>query len=143
VKWITREHVKVDRVACPWLIRKYIDPEAEFLFVPAADVAAVAEREGATPFDVGGAVLGHRDGKCSFETIIEEYGLLTRDPALARIAEIVHGADVSADLDRVPESRGLKAIAEGFGLVYTDDHAILEAELPLYDALHAWCARQV
>ena len=143
MKWITREHVKVDRVACPWLIRKYIDPEAEFLFVPAADVAAVAEREGATPFDVGGAVLGHRDGKCSFETIIEEYGLLARDPALARMAEIVHGADVSADLDRVPESRGLKAIAEGFGLVYADDHAILEAEFPLYDALHAWCARQV
>jgi len=143
VKWITREHVKVDRVACPWLIRKYIDPEAEFLFVPAADVAAVAEREGATPFDVGGAVLGHRDGKCSFETIIEEYGLLARDPALARMAEIVHGADVSADLDRVPESRGLKAIAEGFGLVYPDDHAILAAELPAYDALHAWCARQV
>jgi Uncharacterized conserved protein len=141
MKWVTREHVKVDRVACPWLIRKYIDPEAEFLFVPAADVAAVAEREGATPFDVGGAVLGHRDGKCSFETIIEEYGLLARDPALARIAEIVHGADVSADLDRVPESRGLKAIAEGFGLVYTDDHAILKAELPVYDALHAWCAR--
>jgi len=141
MKWITREHVKVDRVACPWLIRKYIDPEAEFLFVPAADVAAVAEREGATPFDVGGAVLGHRDGKCSFETIIEEYGLLARDPALAQMAAIVHGADVSADLDRVPESRGLKAIAEGFGLVYADDLAILAAEFPLYDALHAWCAR--
>ena len=103
MKWITREHVKVDRVACPWLIRKYIDPEAEFLFVPAADVAAVAEREGAAPFDVRGAVLGHRDGKCSFETIIDEYGLLARDPALARMAEIVHGADVSADLDRVPD----------------------------------------
>jgi hypothetical protein len=142
MKWITREHVKVDRVACPWLIRKYIDPEAEFLFVPAADVAAVAEREGATPFDVGGAVLGHRDGKCSFESIIEEYSLLARDPALAKMAEIVHGADVSADLDRVPESRGLKAIAAGFGLVYPDDHAILQAEFPLYDALHAWCARQ-
>jgi hypothetical protein len=141
MKWITREHVKVDRVACPWLIRKYIDPEAEFLFVPAADVATVAEREGATPFDTAGARLGHRDGKCSFETIIDEYGLLARDPALAQMAEIVHGADVSADLDRVPESRGLKAIAEGFGLVYTDDHAILAAEFPLYDALHAWCRR--
>jgi hypothetical protein len=124
-------------------VRKYIDPEAEFLFVPAADVAAVAEREGATPFDVGGAVLGHRDGKCSFETIISEYGLLARDPALARMAEIVHGADVSADLDRVPESRGVKAIAEGFGLVYADDHAILAAELPVYAALHAWCARDI
>jgi hypothetical protein len=142
LKWITREHVKVDRVACPWLIRKYIDPDAEFLFVPAADVAAVAEGEGATPFDTQGAKLGHRDGKCSFETIIEDYELLARDPALAWMAEIVHGADVAADLDRVPESRGLKAIAEGFGLVYPDDHAILAAEFPLYDALHAWCARQ-
>jgi hypothetical protein len=141
MKWITREHVKVDRVACPWLIRKYIDPQAEFLFVPAPDVAAVAEREGATPFDVGGAVLGHRDGKCSFEAILEAYRLLARAPALGRMAEIGHGADVSADLDRVPESRGLKAIAEGFGLVYPNDHAILEAEFPVYDALHAWCAR--
>ena len=143
MKWITREHVKVDRVACPWLIRKYIDQEAAFLFVPAAEVPAVAEREGATPFDTQGARLGHRDGKCSFETIIEEYGLLARDPALARMAEIVHGADVSADLDRVPESRGLKAIADGFGLVYDDDHTILAAEFPLYDALDAWCAREV
>lgn len=142
MKWITREHVKVDRVACPWLIRKYIDADAEFLFVPAGDVAAVAEREGATPFDTQGAKLGHRDGKCSFESIIEEYDLLASDPALARMAEIVHGADVSADLDRVPESRGLKAIAEGFGLVFDDDHAILEAEFPLYDALHAWCAQE-
>jgi hypothetical protein len=140
VKWVTREHVKVDRVACPWLIRKYIDPDAEFLFVPAADVDTVAEREGATPFDTQGARLGHRDGKCSFETIIDEYCLLERDPALARLAGIIHGADVGADLDLVPESRGLKAIAEGFGLVQPDDHAILEAEFPVYDALHAWCA---
>ena len=143
MKWITREHVKVDRVACAWLIRKYIDANAEFLFVPAAEVDAVAAREGATPFDTQGARLGHRDGKCSFETIISEYALLERDPALARMAEIVHGADVSADLDRVPESRGLKAIAEGFGMVFPDDHAILEAEFPVYDAVHAWCARQL
>lgn len=142
MKWITREHVKVDRVACPWLIRKYIDPDAEFIFVLATQVEAVAMREGATPFDTEGARLGHRDGKCSFETIIEEYGLLERDPALARMAGIVHGADVSADLDTVPEARGLKAIAEGFGLVHPDDHAILGAELPVYDALYAWCARQ-
>ena len=142
MKWVTREHVKVDRVACPWLIRKYIDPDAEFLFVPAAEVDAVAEREGATPFDTQGAKLGHRDGKCSFETIIEEYGLADRDPALIQMAAIVHGADVGADLDLVPESRGLKAIAEGFGLVFADDHAILKAEFPLYDALHAWCAQR-
>jgi hypothetical protein len=142
MKWITREHVKVDRVACPWLIRKYIDPDAEFIFVPAAEVEEVAQREGATPFDTEGVRLGHRDGRCSFETIIEEYGLLERDPALARMASIVHGADVTADLDTVPEARGLKAIAEGFGYVHPDDHAILTAELPMYDALHAWCARQ-
>lgn len=141
MKWVTREHVKVDRVACPWLILKYVDADAEFLFVPAAEVDAEAQREGATPFDTGGARLGHRDGNCSFETIIEEYQLLARDPALGLMAQIVHGADVSADLDRVPESRGLKAIAEGFGLVHADDHAILKAELPVYDALHAWCAR--
>lgn len=142
MKWITREHVKVDRVACPWLIRKFIDPDAEFIFVPTAEVEAVAEGEGAIPFDTQGARLGHRDGKCSFETIIEEYVLLERDPALARMAEIVHGADVAADLDKVPAARGLKAIAEGFGFVHADDHAILAVELPMYDALHAWCARQ-
>lgn len=142
MKWITREHVKVDRVACPWLIRKHIDPEAEFLFVPAAEVETIAAREGATPFDTQGARLGHRDGKCSFETILDEYGLLERDPALARLAAIVHGADVAADLDAVPESRGLKAIAEGFGIVQADDHAVLAAEFPVYDALYAWCARQ-
>jgi len=142
MKWVTREHVKVDRVACPWLIRRYVDPEAEFLFVPAETIDEVAEREGATPFDAPGVHLGHRDGRCSFETIIEEYRLLERDPALREMAAIVHGADVAADLDAVPESRGLLAVAEGFGLVFADDHAILAAELPVYDALHAWCARR-
>ncbi len=142
MKWITREHVKVDRVACPWLIRHYIDPAAEFLFVPASDVDATAEREGATAFDTPGVRLGHRDGQCSFETIIAEYGLLEREPALARLASIVHGADVAADIDSVPESRGLKAIAEGFGMILADDRAILQAEFPVYDALLAWCAHQ-
>ncbi|MDQ2935023.1 MAG: chromate resistance protein [Chloroflexota bacterium] len=142
MKWVTREHVKIARVACAWLIRKYIDPDAEFLFVPAAEIDAAAERGGATPFDTEGARLGHRHGRCSFETIIDEYSLLARDPALARLAEIVHGADVAADIDAVPESRGLKAIAEGFGLVHVDDHAILAAEFAVYDALYAWCARQ-
>jgi hypothetical protein len=142
MNWVTREHVKVDRVACPWLIRMYIDPEAQFLFVPAAEVTAVANREGAEPFDAPGVRLGHRDGQCSFETIIDEYALLEREPALARLAEIVHGADIAADIDRVPEARGLKAVAEGFGLVYPDDHAILRAEFPVYDALLAWCRAQ-
>ena len=143
MKWITREHVKVDRVACPWLIRKYIDPDAEFLFVPADAVDATAEQEGATPFDTQGARLGHRDGKCSFETIVDEYALLERDPALGRLAAIVHGADVAADVDIVPESRGLKAIAEGFGIVHNNDQAILATEFAVYDALHAWCAREI
>ena len=142
MKWVTREHVKVDRVACPWLIRRYVDPEAEFLFVPAETVDEVAKRDGATPFDAPGVRLGHRDGRCSFETIIEEYRLLERDPALREMAAIVHGADVASDVDRTPESRGLLAIAEGFGLILDDDHAILAAELPVYDALHAWCAQR-
>ena len=142
MKWVTREHVKVDRVACPWIIRRYVDPDAEFLFVPAEAVDEVAEREGATPFDAPGVLLGHRDRRCSFETIIEEYGLLERDPALKEMAAIVHGADVASDVDLVPEARGLLAIAEGFGLVYDDDQAILAAELPVYDALHAWCAQR-
>jgi hypothetical protein len=142
MKWVTREHVKVDRVACPWLLRRYVDPDAEFLFVPAAAVDEVAQREGATPFDAPDVRLGHRDGRCSFETIIDEYGLLERDPALREMAAIVHGADVASDVDVVPESRGLLAVAEGFGLILEDDHAILAAELPVYDALHAWCARR-
>jgi hypothetical protein len=142
MKWVTREHVKVDRVACPWLIRRYVDPDAEFLFVPAATVDEVAEREGATPFDAPGVRLGHRDGRCSFETIVDEYGLQERDPALREMAAIVHSADVASDVDQVPEARGLLAIAEGFGLVFDDDHAILAAELPVYDALHAWCVKR-
>lgn len=99
-------------------------------------------REGATPFDAPGVRLGHRDGRCSFETIIDEYGLLERDSALSEMAAIVHGADVASDVDLVPESRGLLAVAEGFGLLFGDDHAILAAELPVYDALHAWCAKR-
>ena len=142
MKWVTRENVKVDRVACPWLIRRYVDPDAEFLFVPAGTVDEVAKREGATPFDAAGVRLGHRDGRCSFETIIDEYHLLERDPALREMGAIVHAADVASDVDHVPEARGLLAIAEGFGLVFDDDHAILAAELPVYDALHAWCAKR-
>jgi hypothetical protein len=137
MKWVTRKGAKVDRVACPWLIRRFVDPQAEFLFVPADEVAQVAERQGAIPFDAPGVELGHRDGKCSFEAIIAKYDL--RDPALARLAGIVHGADVSADVDRAPESRGLKAIAEGFALTTPDDHEKLRLESPLYDALYAWC----
>jgi hypothetical protein len=141
MKWVTREHPKTDRIACPWLIRKFIDPDAEFLYVAAEDVLAVAEREDALSYDAPGARFTHRDGLCSFEVLIEEYGL--DDPALARLAPIVHGADVAEDRDRTPESRGLLAVAEGFALLDLDDHRQLELSLPVYDALYAWCRREV
>jgi hypothetical protein len=142
MKWVTRKNANVDRIACPWLIRRFVDPGAEFLFVDAVDVDPVAKREGAIPFDVKGAELGHVDGRCSFESIILKYGL--RDPALDRLATIVHGADVPADLGVTPESAGLKAIANGFALVHdADDQTKIRLETPLYDALYAWCSEQV
>ncbi len=142
MKWITRENVKVDRVACPWLIRKFVDPEAEFLFVPAGQVMILAEREGAIPYDVANVELGHHDGKCSFEAIEAKYGI--NDPAVHLLGQIVHGADVSSDLYRRPEAPGLRAIAEGFSrLGLADDHAILERELLVYDALYRYCQEQV
>jgi hypothetical protein len=138
MKWVTREHVKVDRVACPWLIQRWVDPQAEFLFVPKEDVAAVAAREKATPFDVPGAELGHHEGRCTFEAILAKYRL--EDPALRLLAEIVHGADVSQDLYGRPEAPGLRAIADGFArLGLRDDHEILEREFAVYDALYAHC----
>jgi hypothetical protein len=138
MKWITREKVKVDRVACPWLITKFVDPDAEFLFVPADRVMEVAQREKAIPFDVPNVELGHHEGRCSFEAIVRKYQI--DDPAVRLLAEIVHGADVSPDLYGRPEAPGLKAIAEGFrhlGLV--DDHAVLTKEFVVYDALYAYC----
>src|SRR5262245_50081321 len=142
MKWVTRERVKVDRVACPWLIRKFVDPDAEFLFVPADQVADVARREGATPFDVPGVELGHHEGRCSFEAIVRKYQI--DDPAVGLLAEIVHGADVADDLYRRPEGTGLKAIAEGFRyLGLKDDHEILAREFVVYDALYAWCRSAV
>ena len=138
MKWITRKNASVDRIACPWLIKRFIDPDAEFLYVPAPDVIATSEREGAIPYDVGGVELGHVDGRCSFESIILKYGLL--DPALDRLAQIVHGADVAADIGLTPEAAGLKAIAFGFAIVHgEDDHLKIQLETPLYDALYAWC----
>jgi hypothetical protein len=141
MKWVTRKNASVDRIACPWLIKRFIDQEAEFLFVPAQEVSAVAEREGAIPYDVGGVELGHVDGRCSFESIILKYSL--KDPALDRLALIVHGADVSADLEITPEAAGLKAIAHGFAMVHgEDDHHKIALESPMYDALYAWCRHQ-
>ncbi|MDP2744164.1 MAG: chromate resistance protein [Dehalococcoidia bacterium] len=138
MKWITREHIHVDRVACPWLIKKFVDTEAEFIFAPSGEVMDVAAREGAIPFDVKGqAELDHHEGRCSFESIIKKYGLA--DPALHGLAKIVHAADVAADRGTAPEAAGLEAIARGFGLLYADDHKILEKQFPVYDALYAYC----
>lgn len=138
MKWITREKVKVDRVACPWLIHKFVDPQAEFLFVPAHLVMEVAQTDGAIPYDVPDVELGHHDGKCSFEAIVAKYRV--DDPAIHLLAQIVHGADVSEDLYRRPEAAGLKAIAEGFRhLGLKDDHEILVREFIVYDALYAYC----
>jgi len=142
MKWVTRKNANVDRIACPWLISKFVDADAEFLFVPADEVKSMAEREGAQPYDVQGAELGHVDGRCSFESIIVKYEI--KDPALDRLAKIVPGADVSADRDIVPEAAGLYAIANGFALVHgEDDHEKIRLETPMYDALFAWCQRQV
>ena len=140
MKWITRERVKVDRVACPWLIRKFVDPEAEFLFVPREQVLEAAEREAAVPFDVDGVELGHHGGECSFEAILHKYGL-DRDPVLTLLGKIVNGADTDNSLWRQPEGPGLQAIAEGFRhLGFQDDHEINGAEWIVYDALHAYIA---
>lgn len=143
MKWVTRENANVDRIACPWLIKRFIDPEAEFLFVPADQVLEVAERDGAHSYDAPGAEYTHRDGKCSFDVLIEEFDL-TGDAALVRLAQIVHAADVSKDIDTSPEGRGLSAIARGFALLHgTKDHRKIELETPMYDALYAWCGQRV
>jgi hypothetical protein len=138
MRFVTRKNAAVDRIACPWLIRRHIDSDAEFLYVEAQDVARVAKEKDAIPFDVEGARLGHQGARCSFESIMVEYRL--DDPALHRLAAIVHGADVEADIARTPEAAGLKAIAMGFRRLYGDrDMEKLEAQMPMYDALYEWC----
>jgi hypothetical protein len=141
MKWVTRQRPQVDRIACPWLIQRFVDPEAEFLYVPADQVLVVAEGEGATAYDIPGADLGHHGDECSFDAIVRKYDLASANPALEHLARIVRGAD-TAKHDLTPESRGLLAIAQGFSLAYADDLAQLAAELPVYDALYAWCQRQ-
>ena len=141
MKWVTRSHVHVDRVACPWLIRRFVDSQAAFLFVPKSQVQRVAEETGAIPFDAEGAELGHREGRCSFESIILKYEL--KDPGLLRLAKIVHAADVAADVDTDPIARGLEAIAVGFSLRYPDDEENLANQFAVYDALYAWCRLDV
>ena len=141
MKWVTREHPRTDRIACPWLIRKFIDTDAEIVYVPNDQVLAYAEREGATSCDAPGAKSGHRGTRCSVETLIDEFKI--DDPAVALLARVVHGADVSEDRDATPESRGLLAIADGFALLDLDDQRQLALELPVYDALYAWAKRKV
>lgn len=142
MKWVTRERPKTDRIACPWLIRRFIDREAEILYVPAGEVLEVARREGAYSFDAPGAQYHHREGKCTFEVLLDEFHL-GGDPALALLAKIIHGADIAGDEDITPQSRGLRAIAEGFVEVEPDDQKLLEVGSRIYDALYAWCQRQV
>jgi len=139
MKWVTRERPKVDRVACPWLIKRFVDPQAEFLYVPPEKVMEIARNEGAIPFDVPNVELGHHGPECSFDAIIKKYNLT--DPAFERLAVIVRGADTAAK-ELALESAGLEAIAEGFRLVYYNDYVLLERELPVYDALYAYCQSQ-
>ena len=138
MKWVTRERPKVDRIACPWLIKRLS------ITKPSSskdDVLAAAEREGATPYDIPDAELGHHGDECSFDSIVRKYGLAKSDPALARLALIVRGADTN-QRQLTPESSGLVAIAQGFSEAYADDHAQLAAELPVCEALYAWCRLQ-
>jgi hypothetical protein len=141
MKWVTRSHVQVDRIACPWLITRFIDNKAEFLFVPANEVAKVAEQTGAIPFDAPGVELGHREGRCSFESIILKYEL--KEPGLLRLALIVHSADISEDMNQEPIAFGLKAMASGFSLRFPNDEENLAHQFDVYDALYAWCRLDV
>jgi hypothetical protein len=143
MKWITRENVKVDRVACPWLIKKFVDNDAEFHFVPADKVQTEAARLKAIPFDVPNVELGHHGKECSFDAIVKKYGL-EKNSALVLLARIVNGADTDNSLHHQPEGPGLNAIAEGFRyLGLKDDHAINAAEWIVYDALYAYCKEMI
>ncbi len=139
--WVTRSHVHVDRVACPWLITRFIDSEAEFIFVPTSQIDKVVKESGAIPFDVPGVELGHVEGRCSFESIIQKYGL--KEPGLLRLAKIVHAADVTDDIDKDPLARGLEAMASGFSLRFPEDNDNLAHQFDMYDALYAWCRLDV
>ncbi len=136
MKWVTRERPKIDRIACPWLIRRFIDQEAEILYVPTGDVLQVAQQQGAIPFDVPGVELTHDGPCCSFDAILKKYVL--DDPALARLATIVRAADTDT-LDMSPQAPGLLAISLGLGTNFRDDQDLLSAGLVIYDALYAWC----
>ena len=139
--WVTRSHVHVDRVACPWLITRFIDSEADFLFVPTSQIEKTVAETGAIPFDAPGVELGHVEGRCSFESIILKYGL--KEPGLLRLAKIVHSADVDADIDKDPIARGVEAMASGFSLRFPEDCENLAHQFDVYDALYAWCRMDV
>jgi hypothetical protein len=139
MKWITRERPKIDRIACPWLIARFIDETPEFIYAPADRVLPLAAATGAIPFDLPGVELGHVGERCSFDAFLEKYGL--NDAALARLASIVRGAD-TARLDLTPQSAGLHAISLGLGAVYADDHELLRHGMTIYEGLYAWCRLQ-
>lgn len=136
MKWVTRARPKIDRIACPWLIQRFIDPEAEFLYVPADQVLAVADRTGAVPYDIPGVEMSHEGERCSFDAFLRKHGLT--DPALQQLAVIVRGADTSR-LDLAPQSAGLYALSLGLSQCFADDHEMLRHGLVMYDALYAWC----
>ena len=141
MKWITRSHVHVDRVACPWLITRFIDSDAEFIFVPTNQIAETVKRIGAIPFDAPDVELGHKDDKCSFETIIDKYEL--KDKALFRLAKIVHSADIEDDKSKDKIAEGLEAIAVGYSIRYPNDNENIKEQYKVYDALYAWCRLQI
>lgn len=137
MKWVTRKNAKVDRIACPWLIRNFIDNNAEFLFVAAEEVLAVAEKENAISFDAPGAKFTHTEyGKCTFEVLIEQYKI--DDKAVRELAKVVHGADVPKDISIAPESAGLRTIADGFRLISENDYENMKKQFAVYDALYAY-----
>ncbi len=140
MKWITRSHVHVDRVACPWLITRFVDSEAEFMFAPKSKVMAIAEETGAIPFDTPGAVLHHRENRCTFDAIIEDYELT--DKALLRMAKIINAADTD-NLEADPLAAGFEAIAVGYSLRFPDDLENIDRQFEVYDALYAWCRLDV
>lgn len=141
MKWVTRQGARVDRVACPWLIKKFIDPDAQFMYVPAERVLDVARQENAIPYDTRGADLDHKEGKCTFEVILDRYRL--NDPSLKLLGKIVHGADIPQDISITPESAGLRAFSDGLHDTCHDDHKKLGLAFPLYDALYAYCKQAI
>lgn len=136
MKWVTRERPKIDRIACPWLILRFIDAQAEFLYVPAAQVLQVAQDTGATPYDIPGVAMSHVGPLCSFDAFLAQHAL--SDPALQQLATIVRGADTDR-LDLAPQSAGLYALSLGLSQLFADDHEMLRHGLVVYDALYAWC----